>query len=288
MNLPRIKKLTSWDWILIPVFLINVLIIEGCHKIEVAAAGSVDSSNLREICQSTLIYAQGHNDQLPSASDIWDYARILAESDGLEGASFWQSKADPATPHKKGPYITVLNQPPVSPRRLNPAFRQIKPSFAVAIGNLTTKMPPTTPVIWTRGLQVDGKWSSNSPYGGKKGYINFISGYTMSFEDLKADDGQLERFDGKGKTSNILEALPPGTSIGEYHPSPEDDAEWWRIRLWRHYGGAHTTDIPFLFWCPFILCLLYRLLRKKRDIPTVLRTVAIIIGLQGLLMWATY
>jgi len=191
-------------------------VLFGSVRIRLYLVG--DASNLRQIGQASLIYAQAHNGRLPLATDVWDYARLLAEDTGLDNASLWTSRVDPAfnDPDRSAP---VLTKGTTHPRPLSPEFKKIKPSFAVVLGNITTSMPATTPIAWTRGLQADGTWAKHSPYGSDGGgHIVFMGGNVMFFKNLGASAaaGELVRYDGKGSTNNILEALPPGCRIGEY------------------------------------------------------------------------
>jgi hypothetical protein len=71
------------------------------------------------------------------------------------------------------------------------------------------------PIAWTRGLQPDGTWSKDSPHEGEGGYIVFLGGNVSGFTK-SLTDSPLQRYDGNGTTTNILEALPPGTRVGEY------------------------------------------------------------------------
>lgn len=150
----------------------------------------------------------------------------MADAGILNDGTFWQSRIDPANAGTAREKIDILL--PASgkaPRELNPAFRAIKPTFAVALGKLHWNMPSTTPIIWTRGLQLDGTWASHSPYGTDGGYIMFLGGNMAFYRNLSDDGGQLIDRNGN-KTSNILEALPPGTRIGEYVPTPAEQLEW--------------------------------------------------------------
>ncbi|MFA6288601.1 MAG: hypothetical protein WC661_14550 [Opitutaceae bacterium] len=230
-----------------------------------------DLARLRRIAMASLIYTSNHNDQFPDASDVWDYARILAETSDLDDAHVWQARIDPAANPDNDKPITVLSKPRTgSPRQLNPAFLQIKPSVAVVLGKLTATMPPTTPIAWTRGLQIDGTWANHSPYGSDGGCIVFLGGNVMFYHNLTAEGSQLTRFDGKGKTTNILEALPPGTRIGEYEPTAEEKIAWGNgirreIHLRRSIWYSFPNLIPLsLIWTPFILLALYRLKGKKK------------------------
>lgn len=186
-----------------------------------------DSSNLRQIGQASLIYAQDHQDRLPEATDIWDYARFLAEGTGLNDGRMWQSRIDPASSEISREMIEVLLPAKTGrPRELNPAFREIKPTFAVPVGRrLSVNHPSTTPIAWTRGLQPDGTWAKHSPYGTDGGHIVFIGGNIVFYRNLSDDGGQLISRDGR-KTANILDSLPVGCSISEYVPTLAEQSEW--------------------------------------------------------------
>jgi hypothetical protein len=202
----------------------------------------VVSSNLREIVQSVLIHAQDHDGQLPRAKNIWDYAGQLAGSAGLDSTAMWQSRTDPAQEDKPINLPVLLPQQPSQSRRVDPAFLHTKPCFAIPVAELTTKMPLTTPLIWTRGLRHNGTWAEHSPYGTDGGHITFLGGDIHYYHNLSAEGGQLLRFDGKGKTANILEALPPGTQIAEYIPTPAEQEKFALIN-WLRSGVRKATTL---------------------------------------------
>ncbi len=220
------------------------------------------------------IYADDHNDSLPVASDVWDYARLLADEGILAAPYMWLSQNDPASPSREAIPLSILSPGTTKPRSINPAFRELKPSVAVALGKLNKRMPATTPIAWTRGLQLDGTWSTHSPHGDSGGYIVFLSGNFAFYKNLTAPESQLVRFDGKGKTSNILEALPPGTRIGEYTPTDEEKTAWTKSVLWRQKMGARNLRAPLTFltilWLPFIAISVCRLIKKRPGAFTVL------------------
>lgn len=204
---------------------------------------SADASNIRQIGQASLIFAQGHNDRLPPATDVWNYATLLAEGGGIESAQMWQSKFDPACGNNYNVVPLILTQDARGEKSPHPEFLKLKLSLAVPLGRLTTSMPPTTPITWTRGLQSDGTWATHSPYQGQGGYIVFLAGNIQFFKNLGSSGaGELLRYDGKGKTANILEALPPRTRIGEYVPTEAEQRSWaWRAKLNKNQpviGGA--------------------------------------------------
>jgi len=175
------------------------------------ARRSVDAANLRQIGLSCRVYAGAHGRRLPVATDIRDFARQLAIGGGLTEASVWLTESEGAGAEggELGPVLAPDG------RRLAPTFSVVRPSFAVVLSGLDADAPETTPVAWTRGLRADGTWSPDSPYGGDGGHVVFLDGTVVFFSRI---DGALARFDGKGLTSNILEALPPGARVGEAGP----------------------------------------------------------------------
>lgn len=202
------------------------VIIPWFGKTSKCGPRTLDSSNLRQIAQAAIIYSVDHDDRLPEATDVWDFAEKLALYAGLNTPEMWQSKRDPAWIRSDQPAQIISSATPT--RQLDPAFRQTKPSIAVPLGKLDMAMPATTPIAWTRGLQPTGTWAKHSPYGTEGGYIAFLNGSVQFFETLSADGGQLIRFDQTGKTANILEALPPDTRIGEYVPTLAEQNDWSR------------------------------------------------------------
>ena len=65
-------------------------------------------------------------------------------------------------------------------------------------------------------MKPDGTWADDSPSGNWGGYVFFADGHVINFKD--SINGRLVKWGTKIPTSNILEALPPGTRILEYKP----------------------------------------------------------------------
>lgn len=260
---------------LILLILICGLTAQAWARVSERAYKTVDLSHLRQIGQASQIYANDHDGHFPEATSAWDYARLLAEHAGFDYAKGWQSPVDPAYDETLSANVQSLLLPgdAKDERRFNPAFLQIKPVFAVALGKITTADPATTPIAWTRGLQPDGTWAAHSPYGNRGGHILFLSGKVQFFRNLTTDSGHLTRHDGSGPTTNILEALPPGTRIGEYTPTPEEQAAWSTQRRitdpipW--YRQPLTGGIAAI-WTPSVLI---GVVRKIRGQPITRRLV---------------
>ncbi|MBC8012064.1 MAG: hypothetical protein H7067_18425 [Burkholderiales bacterium] len=179
----------------------------GCGSRE-SGARSVDSSNLRQIGQASLIYASDHKDQLPQTDSVIDYAAELARDAGLNDATIWITSGNDATAQGLTTVLTVDRTAP------SPEFVRTRLDFTVVARGLNANLPSTTPVAWTRGLQPDGTWSKDSPYKGEGGHIVFLGGNVSFYSNLATSP--LTRFDDpKATTTDIRQALPPDALIAE-------------------------------------------------------------------------
>ena len=222
---------------------------------------TMDGHRLQGIGRASLIYAADHQEKLPVAEDIWGHAAELARGGGLNDASIWLADGDPAAAGSRSRSETVLV--PES-KEVDSRFLELKPSWAVPLGELSASMPHTMPVAWTRGLRRDGTWASHSPYGGEGGYVVFLAGNVRFYRDLT---GKLERFDGTGTTSDILEALPPGVRIGEYMPDSAEQRDWPAIkqRQDRNLELRRVVE-PVLFgvmWLSVLLLMMRATVRRQ-------------------------
>ena len=71
------------------------------------------------------------------------------------------------------------------------------------------------PILWTKGLQTDGYWKGDSPWGGKGGHVLYNDGTIRWFEDTRGfdDKGAFTDRDTEEKTKNIKDAIPSGWII---------------------------------------------------------------------------
>ena len=182
--------------------IIAAIVVPTVGKVRETARRSVDSSNLRQIAMSSLIYASDHGDKLPVATDTRAYAVELAREAGLTDATVWVAGSDAAA----APALSTVLQADRS--GIHPDFGAARLSFVVTLGGVSTGMPSTVPIAWTRGLEADGTWSEDNPYGGEGGHIAFLGGNVVFYRSLAG--APLQRFDGGGTTTDIREALPPG------------------------------------------------------------------------------
>lgn len=215
------------------------------------ASRSVEASNLRMIGQASLIYAYDHREKLPEAVDLPDYARLLALGGGLNDASVWISLSD--YHHLPRDLTTVLMTTPEGARVLDRRFIQLPHLFTVVIGGLSANDPATTPLAWTRGLDLEsGRWRQDSPYRGEGGHIVFLSGKVQFYRSLhNGEGGELIGRDGR-PTHRIRDALPLGARIANDSEGfvPKLGPAAYFSRVARQASEVVRTIIPFawLVW----------------------------------------
>jgi hypothetical protein len=181
---------------------------------------SIDSSNLRQIGTSAMLYAADHRGQLPSADSLSRYAAELARSSGLNDAQVWIS----SFAKESSGFSTIVDGQGQPMPYLNDF-----PFDVAVVSGLREDHLPTTPVAWTRGLQTDGTWVPLSSKLKPSGAIVFLSGEVRRYPNLHHEN-QVVAYAG-GLTSDIRATLPPGARILErigLSPSPESR---WQRRL---------------------------------------------------------
>lgn len=223
------------------------------------ATRSIAASNLRQIGQAILIYASEHQDKLPAtvATDVWDFARLAAQEGGLNDATIWASSYDPAVQEHYGALSTVLTK---NRTGLDPDFRKLKPAWAVALGEIHAGLASTTPIAWTRGLQPDGTWAAHSPNGTDGGHVVFLGGNVAFYRDTR---DVFTRFDGQGVSSDIRDALPPGTRIAQYEPDAEEQAAWARAKRVQYVESRVTPLLLPGAWLSVGVMLLVQAARRR-------------------------
>ena len=186
------------------------------------AKKAADSANLRQIGQSSLVYATSNKDQLPSnslgsganfgsnsssggtAATVKLVAAALAVSGGLESGKIWVSKADDTT-SKENENVNVGNVLNVAKTGLSDSFSDVNCAFGYVVG-LNTNYSPNTPIAYTRGIasSTDGRWSeTKGTYKADGGYIVFMGGNVSQYKNLGSGaSGELINSD--GSQTNVI------------------------------------------------------------------------------------
>ena len=70
------------------------------------------------------------------------------------------------------------------------------------------------PILWTKGLQSDGTWEGDSPWGGAGGHILWSDGWMGFYENTKGEGGSGIFMDDQGNpTKDINKAIPDDWEI---------------------------------------------------------------------------
>lgn len=157
-----------------------------------------------------------------AAEDLGGWIRGLARETGLRESDVFLLGEDPMVRSLVGTLPPVLVEKDTGGEwHLIEGFGDLPLGLAVASGVSAFAPPATTPIAWTRGLTVEGRWleppsTRAGVYGGEGGFIVFLDGRVQFFRDLSADGGQLVSHDTGQRTDDIREALGPGVKGYDY------------------------------------------------------------------------
>jgi hypothetical protein len=177
-----------------------------------------DKSSLEEIVDA---WRESIGKQRPALAvltpaDVYEFATKLSPTFGYR--SLWYVGDDQFISDDLYSQIRGFG-PSQTPQPLVFNYRGTPLAWAVALVPDPTKLPPNTPILWTRGLRQDGTWREDNPYFGSGGYIAFASGEIHVCHDLRAST-PLHRWGTAEPTVDISQALPPGVKWSEFQPAP--------------------------------------------------------------------
>ncbi|MGN0885207.1 MAG: type II secretion system protein [Candidatus Spyradosoma sp.] len=191
----------------------------------------VASNNLSQIAKSYVSYMQegtngrqitnkGDEPERGTASTVASVAEILARKAGLVDAEVWYVASDDAINNTIPK--TVLSDGTDGTNQL----REVKPiSWAVVVN--AKKNPKAGksayPIAWLRGLQTNGEWSEDAPFGKDVGFVAFADGSVKKYSNLLAEEDQFRSADGKRDSSSYEDAIGSNTSSGGLTPTRLED-----------------------------------------------------------------
>lgn len=205
--------------------ILAALIFPTVGKVRETAQRTVDANNLREIVKAASIYAADNNDRLPDPTAIatqypglgagpYAWAGILAQRGIVTDPTFYFAKNDPFFNGSYPPAIVDPN----NRTTLAPDFASRTLSFEL-VGGLRMGDAPTTPVAFSRGLQVTGLWDPVSgTYKDTGGHIAFLGGNVQFYPNVSEADNKLTLTNGT-KGSSIRQAIPVSAKIYATPPS---------------------------------------------------------------------
>ena len=199
--------------------ILAALIFPTVGKVRETAQRTVDANNLREIVKAASIYAADNNDRLPDPSALatqypglgsgpYAWAGILAQRGIITDPTFYFAKNDPFF---NGSYPAAIVDP-TNRTNLAPDFAGRILSFEF-VGGLRMGDAPSTPVAFTRGLQVTGLWDpASGVYKDTGGHIAFLGGNIQFYPNLTETEHRLTLSNGT-KGVSIRQAIPVAARI---------------------------------------------------------------------------
>jgi prepilin-type N-terminal cleavage/methylation domain-containing protein len=165
--------------------ILAAILIPTVGRVRESARRAVDSSNIRQIVQASLIFANDNNSQLPQAGTIAfgtatgnsvgtaatsatvrNVAGALAAQGGLNDAQIWVTASDTT---QASNLSTVVD----SSNNFTSTFTHVSVGYVVG---LTTSRPSTTPVTFTRNLDTGSNTANNVVYQGEGFFIGYLGG----------------------------------------------------------------------------------------------------------------
>ena len=199
--------------------ILAALIFPTVGKVRETAQRTVDANNLREIVKAASLYAADNNDRLPDPAVIaaqypglgagpYAWAGILAQRGIVTDAAFYFPKSDPFF---SGSYPAAVVDP-TNRTTLASDFGSRTLSFEF-VGGLRMGDAPSTPVAFTRGLQVTGQWDATSgTYKDAGGHVAFLGGNVQFYPNVSETDNKLTLTNGT-KGASIRQAIPTTAKI---------------------------------------------------------------------------
>ncbi len=187
-------------------------------KAKSSAQRTKAASHLRQIGMAYNLYLHSQHTDSAGVSSPQEWAATLAKTQSINNASLFYIDSDPRLAQASLPKrIFDTPSPHAATAKINSDFQAIPISYALVAQLAGTTDPSCTPIAWTRGLQENGHWASDSPYAGEGGHIVFLDGHVAWYEKLVNDKGQglLHTHTQGAPTANIKETLPATAIIWE-------------------------------------------------------------------------
>ncbi len=178
--------------------ILAAIVIPTVGTVREKAERAVDGNKVREILKAAQVYAGDNQDRLPDPQQItnailqapqpaWRWPGILAKNKILDDPSFWFCKNDPAYNSAQPPQFII--QPTAQRNQMNTGFTNGRSPSWEFIGAIKMSDPATTPVLYTRGLQSNGTWSTTSGvYKDSGGFVAFLGGNVAFYPKVANND----------------------------------------------------------------------------------------------------
>ena len=212
---PRNRKGFTLIELLTVIAIIGILaavLFPGVQGVMKKAKQSAASTKLRNIAQSYITFNSGSKfikdaawslAAPTSATTLQEFAAVLALNAGLNSGEIWYVDADPANDSASFPKQVLIGT--AGSESIDAKFKT--PSAADGYQSWTTYTPTNknlneqVPLLWTRGLGIDGKWTAlNGVWGTEGGHIAFGDAHV----DWRSDTATAENKFASKKTPGQL------------------------------------------------------------------------------------
>jgi prepilin-type N-terminal cleavage/methylation domain-containing protein/prepilin-type processing-associated H-X9-DG protein len=179
--------------------ILAAILIPAVGAVRIKAAQASSQSNLKQVAlaynnfsisgsRTRIITEGGWVAGSFKASNPAEWAQVLAEFGGLnDGALYYISSDVNVAGLETIPQVilqNVNNADAASPAQDWSGDALTSISYEMAVDLSPNAQATITPLIWTRGLNTEGRWESDSPWEGKGGNIAFMDGHVVFYEDV--------------------------------------------------------------------------------------------------------
>jgi prepilin-type N-terminal cleavage/methylation domain-containing protein len=191
--------------------ILAAILIPAVGQVKTVANKMKSSSNMRSISLAYATYSTSSgrtkiltDDKLDTVS-VQGVAIFLAEKTDLTDSALWYIDSDDNTLGQSYPAT-------IGYRNSSNKFEQnwsgnepVSYDFALGVGG--NDPTTSTPLLWTRGLDSDGVWGTDTPWG-RGGHIAFLDAHVQFYQELDEDeDGALTNPTTGATTTNIEEVI---------------------------------------------------------------------------------
>jgi len=179
--------------------ILAAILIPAVGAVRIKAAQASSQSNLKQVAlaynnfsisgsRTRIITQGGWEAGSFKANNPAEWAQVLAEFGGLnDGALYFISSDVNVAGLSDIPQVILQNvnnatDASPAPDWSGDALTSI--SYEMAVDLSPNAQATITPLIWTRGLNTEGRWESDSPWEGKGGHIAFMDGHVVFYEDV--------------------------------------------------------------------------------------------------------
>lgn len=186
-------------------------------QVQTMAARSNASGKLKNIITTYIAFSQGtgrqksvHSDGNPKdggATSPAQFAEVLARYAELNDGNSWYIERDRRLDGVSIPQLVLKND--------ENQLTSVKPISWAVVTNASTNPGVNYPLFWTRGLETNGEWNEDSPWGKSGGHIAFGDGRIQFFESLKLKGQKLIHRKTSEETSNYQDAIGENARVFE-------------------------------------------------------------------------